>query len=113
MPERRTVNKSVSAESPELPQTDDLKVAAMIESYEKSSGSLLTPRDLEKLKDFADTYPDGWFEKAIEEYPGKPLSYLEKILESWQKEGPSGKNRKHTRQLRPRDGYTESGNDDV
>ena len=94
-------------------KTNDLKVAAMVEYYEKSIGRVLTPGDLKKLSDFADTYPNGLFEKTVDEYPGKPLSYLEKVMENKQKEGKSGTHRQGTRQLRSREAYTPSPDDDL
>lgn len=62
-------------------KTDDLKVQGMIKSFEEQAGRILTPTDLKQLVDFADTYSEGWFEKALAEYPGKPLSYLGKVME--------------------------------
>jgi len=73
------------------PITDDLKVAAMIKYYEEVAGRVLTPNDLKNLADFADNYPDGWFEKAVDEAVKNnaraPIRYIEKILESWKTEG--------------------------
>ena len=70
---------------------DDLKVAGMIKYYEDTARRMLTPKDLENLKDFADNYPDGWFEKAVDEAVKNnakaPIRYIEKILESWKTEG--------------------------
>ena len=106
MPDHQTINRSITTNYPEQD-----RVATMVEYYEKKVGKTLTPIDYEKLKDFADTYPDGWFEKAIDEHPDKPLSYLEKVMESRQKEGASGTHRKGSRQLRPRDSYTPSSNE--
>ncbi len=72
------------------PVTDDLKVPGMIKYYEDELGRTLTPTDLEKLKDFADTYPDGWFEKAVneakEKKPRAPMKYIEQILVTWQEQ---------------------------
>ncbi len=78
----------------ELPEAeeDGLKVTSMISCYEDELGRVLTPMDLDKLKDFADTYPDGWFEKAVEEVKGSkepikaPMRYIEKCLLNWEKE---------------------------
>lgn len=71
---------------------DDLKVASMIKYYEENIGQILTPNDLEKLKDFADTYPDGWFEQAVDEANAHnaktPQRYIEKILETRLKKEP-------------------------
>lgn len=70
---------------------DDLKVAGMIKYFEDTARRMLTPKDLENLKDFADNYPDGWFEKAVDEAVKNsaraPIRYIEKILESWKTEG--------------------------
>ena len=70
---------------------DDLKVAVMITYYESETGRTLTPPELEKLKDFADNYPDGWFEKAVGEAKKNnaksPVRYIEKIMENWLAEG--------------------------
>lgn len=69
--------------------TDDFKVAAMIDYYEKNMGRTLSNMDLDKIKDFADHYPDGSFEKAVDEAKSKqvrsPMRYIESILEAWQK----------------------------
>ena len=74
---------------------DDLKVADMIKLYEDEIGRTLTPADLERLKDFADTYPDGWFEKAVAEVKNSketiksPMKYIDKVMETWKTEGVS------------------------
>jgi len=71
-------------------KTDDLKVAGMIKYYEEQTGRILTPNDLERLVDFADNYPDGWFEKAVDEAvinnARTPIRYIEKIMENWRAE---------------------------
>lgn len=72
----------------------DFKIAKMIKYYEEAIGKTLTPNDLEKLKDFAEHYPDGSFERAVDEAvrnkAGSPVSYISRILEHWQqKEGPT------------------------
>ena len=74
-------------------KAEDTKVAGMIEYYEAELGRTLTPGDYDRLADFADRYPDGWFEKAVEEAKSHdakaPMRYIEKILESWrEKEEP-------------------------
>ena len=75
----------------EIAETDDLKVAGMMKYYEDNARRMLTPNDLMHLKDFADHYPDGWFEKATDEAVKNnaraPIRYIEKILESWKTEG--------------------------
>ena len=68
------------------------KVAGMISYYEDELGKTLTPTDYEKLKDFADQYPDGWFEKAVDEVKSSPkairspVSYIGTIMERRLKE---------------------------
>ena len=68
-------------------RTDDLKIAAMIKLYEEKTGRTLTPTDYERIKDFADHYPDGWFEKAVDEAvknnARSPMRYIEKTMEHW------------------------------
>ena len=67
----------------------DPKLAAMVKCYEDNI-NLVTPMIFERLKDIADTYPEGWFEKAIEETVTsgkKSLKYTEAILERWKAEG--------------------------
>ena len=64
-------------------KTDDLKVATMIKAYEDEAKRTLTPHDVDILIDFADNYPDSWFERALTDYPGKPLNYLGKVMENW------------------------------
>ena len=63
----------------------DPNLAAMVKYHEEKLG-LLTPTAFEKLKDIADNYPEGWFEKATDEAcaQGKRnLSYIEGILKNW------------------------------
>ena len=111
----------VKQPEPEPVKTDDLKVAAMVDYYEKNSGRVLTPRDIDKLVDYADTYPDGWFEKAVDEAvknnAKSPMSYIGKVMETWQQEAKSGTHRRGTRKgasrLKERDNYTPSGNEDL
>lgn len=82
-----TLDIKVEATKREQIKTDDFKVAGMIKYYEDNLGRMLTPNDLDKLKDYADTYPDGWFEKAVDEakiHGAKaPMRYMEKIMETW------------------------------
>ncbi len=86
--EKRELNRTAGRISAEKrgfkPPGND--IAKMIKHYEDTVGKTLTPTDLDKLKDFADNYPEGWFEKALAEHPGKPLSYLGKVMESWKVE---------------------------
>lgn len=89
------VESKAEDKSKEEIKTDDLKVAGMITYYEKELGRTLTPTDYERLKDFADTYPDGWFEQAVDEAVKNkavaPMPYIEKIME---KKLADGKHRK-------------------
>ncbi len=90
---KHIVEPKAADKTQEESKTDDLKVAGMIKYYEEELGRTLTPTDYERLKDFADNYPDGWFEKAVDEAKNNnaksPMRYIEKILESWkEKEEP-------------------------
>ena len=80
-----------AATTTEAIDPDDLKVAGMIKYYEENAGRMLTPNDLMHLNDFADTYKDGWFEKAVDEAVKNkaraPIRYIETIMESWKVEG--------------------------
>jgi len=75
----------------EVGKTDDLKLAGMISYYEQCTGRTLTPTDFEKLKDFAANYPEGWFEKAVDQAvknnARSPMSYIGRILEHWKQDG--------------------------
>lgn len=88
-------------------RTDDLKVAAMIKYFEDEAGRVLQPFDLVRLVDFADNYPDGWFEKAVDEAVKNnariPMRYIEKIMENWLSEGvnPLGRSRAKAHQGQP------------
>ncbi|GAH42947.1 unnamed protein product, partial [marine sediment metagenome] len=76
----------------------DPKLGAIAECFEENIG-MLTPALFERLKLIADTYPEGWFEKAVEEacgYGKRNLGYIEKILERWSKEGLSPSKTKRT-----------------
>jgi DnaD/phage-associated family protein len=67
----------------------DPKLAAIVKSYEDNIG-VLTPALFERLKDITDTYPEGWFEKAVDEacrHNTRKLGYIEAILERWEREG--------------------------
>ncbi len=86
-----TMNGTSQVSSPKTDKTDDLKVAGMIKYYKNELGKMLTPLELDKLKDFADTYPDGYFEKAVNEVKAKkniksPIPYMGKIMENRLKE---------------------------
>ena len=74
-------------------ETDDLKVASMIRYYEDELGRMPSVPDLQNMVDFADNYPDGWFEKAVDEVKNSPktirspMSYIGKVMETWKVEG--------------------------
>ena len=74
----------------EVREDIDAKLAAMIKYYEEEIGHPLTPMDYENIKDFAATYPDGWFEKAVDEAKKRkvkaPIRYIEKCMLNWQQE---------------------------
>ncbi|KKN74756.1 hypothetical protein LCGC14_0387980 [marine sediment metagenome] len=79
--------------APPITVASGAKIKGMIKYYEEQLGKTLTPRDLDKLKDFADNYPDGWFEKAVDEAKNSkepiksPMSYFGKIMETWHTNG--------------------------
>lgn len=76
----------------------DPKLGAIAKCFEENIG-ILTPALFERLKVIADTYPEGWFEKAVEEacaYSKRNLGYIEKILERWSKEGIGSSKTKRT-----------------
>jgi len=67
----------------------DDKLKGMIAFYESEIG-MVTPGLLERIKDASNTYPDGWFEKAVAEavlYGSRNLKYIETILERWHTRG--------------------------
>ena len=81
----------------------DPKLATMVRCYEENMG-VITPMIFERLKDITDTYPEGWFEKAIEEtvLSGKrSLRYAEKILERWKAEGVNPTSIKRSKKSEP------------
>ncbi len=92
---RKHIVESKSEDKTKLEvKTEDTKIAGMIKYYEAELGKMLTPGDYDKLVDFTDTYPEGWFEKAVDEAKGHdvkaPMRYIEKILENWrEKEAPA------------------------
>ena len=71
----------------------NVNLPVMIKHYEGELGKMLTPPDFEKIKDFIDNYPDGWFKKAVDEVKNSPkaihspMSYIAKVMESWKVEG--------------------------
>ena len=71
-------------------------LAAITKVYEENIG-IITPMVAEKLKDIAERYPPGWFKDAVAEAVEanvRKLSYIESILERWEREGykaPRGK----------------------
>jgi len=93
-----------------LPVEDpDPALAKVVKCYESNIG-IVTPIIAERLKDIARTYPEGWFDKAVEEacISGKrSLKYIERILERYQQEGlnplketSSGTHKGHNKEAR-------------
>ncbi len=109
---------SVPDEKPasKLPVIVDDKLKDLVTCYEDNI-AIATPMVVERLKDSCDRYPDGWFQKAVEEavrQSKRSLAYVEAILKRWETEGINpfketerGKSRKGSRQLISRDKYTE------
>ena len=72
-----------------LPVIVDDKLKALVDCYE-SDIAIATPMVVERLKDSCDRYPDGWFQKAVEEavrQSKRSLAYVEAILKRWESEG--------------------------
>ncbi|MCK4788081.1 MAG: DnaD domain protein [Desulfobacteraceae bacterium] len=73
-------------------QSDDIldaNLAAIHKCYEDNIG-ILTPILADQLQDISDTYPEGWFEKAVAiacEKNARNLKYISKILQRWLVEG--------------------------
>jgi DnaD/phage-associated family protein len=69
-----------------LPKEGD--IARMIELYEQRIGRIMTPPELEILKDIADNYDMESFEKALDLAKGKksPIKYIARVLENWKQE---------------------------
>jgi len=88
---KHIVEHKAEDKTPAEIKTDDLKVAGMIKYYQDQLGRMLTPHDYNNLVDYADNYPDGWFEKAVDEAAKNnartPMRYIEKIMENWREEG--------------------------
>lgn len=91
--------------SSKLPVIVDEKLKGLVDCYE-SNIAIATPMVLERLKDICDQYPDGWFQKAVEEAvrnSKRNLAYVEAILKRWESEGinpfeekkKSGSHKKH------------------
>ena len=67
----------------------DPKLAAIATLYEQNIG-ILMPGIADKLKWIRDTFPDGWFQAALQEaleYNKRSLAYITTILERWKVEG--------------------------
>lgn len=83
----------------------DPRLVGMVKIYEDEIG-ILTPNLLEELKDILNTYPEGWFEKAVKEavtQNARKLSYIKKVLENWHKDGINGgTHRRDNRQSTPK-----------
>ena len=82
---------------------EDLKVAVMIKYYEDELGRMPSVADLQNTVDFADNYPEGWFEKAVDEVKNSkdriqsPMPYIAKILENWKTEGVNPFDKRRTK----------------
>jgi len=72
------------------------KVSLLVKTYEENIG-MMTPMILEELKDIAQVYPDGWFEKAVNEsvkQNKQNLKYVLAILRRWKVDGVSSSKNK-------------------
>jgi len=105
---------------------DDLKVSLMQSLWEEKIGKQLTPKIADTLVEISTTYPDDWYEKAIDEvlkmretdYVQDPLNFITACLENWQFNGrPStggkGNGKTKDNKLPARGSYTPSENDEV
>ena len=87
----------------EMREEEQGKISTMIKYYEDNTGRMPTPADLEKMIDFSDHYPDGWFEKAVDEVKNSkdpinaPIRYIERILENWHTEGVNPFDKRRTK----------------
>ncbi len=88
-------------------------IPRMIKYYEEQLGKTLTPPQLEKLKDFAATYPEGFFEKAVDEVKNSkepirsPMPYIERIMENRKTEGVNPFDKRRTRSHKQESNTTE------
>jgi DnaD/phage-associated family protein len=89
-----------------MPDSDRVPISLTVERpnvfnlYEANIGPL-TPMIAETIMDAEETYPVEWIEKAIQiavENNARSWRYIEKILQSWQENGPDGKNRQTTQE---------------
>ena len=87
----------------EMREEEQGKISSLIKYYEDNAGRIPTPADLEKMIDFSDTYPEGWFEKAVDELKkskdpiNMPMRYIEKIMENWKAEGVNPFDKRRTK----------------
>lgn len=107
---RRTVNMpSQPGTPPALEPIEDAtegepKVKTMVEYFGEHIGRMLTPTELIKLNEFATEYPDGWFEKAVNEVENSPepikapIPYIAKVLDTWKAQGGTESGVKKNRQ---------------
>lgn len=99
-------------------QSDDAKIASMMKTYEEKTGQMLTPNQLEQLKDMADNCTFEEFNDALEITVNKkvksPMPYIAKILESkidqvaGANDGTSGRHSKATEIARLKDSVGKS-----
>ena len=83
-------SSTVEVVPPTRPDIVGERVARNITLFEDLAGRLATPNELDSIKDDTDKYPEGWFEKAVEEakkHGKRSLRYIEVILERWHNEG--------------------------
>lgn len=73
-------------------------IAEMIKLCEDKTGRLMTPPELEILKDIADNYPMEDFEKALNLAAKKksPMTYIARVLENWKQEKQPAKPARRT-----------------
>ncbi len=83
--------KPIKAEPEKVDTSEflDPVFAKMITHFEQEVGHL-TPVGVENIKDMRDHYPEGWFEKAVDEavrQNHRSMSYIQAILRRWDEEG--------------------------
>ena len=87
--EGRSPSKEDTKPASKLPVIVDDKLKNLVTCYEANI-TIITPMVVERLKDICDRYPDGWFQKAVEEavrQSKRSLAYVEAILKRWEREG--------------------------
>lgn len=82
-------DKRGSGGEKEKAEAGDRKMAVIAKLYEENIG-MITPGIADRLKWIRDTFPDGWFEAAVQEaleHNARSLAYITSILERWGREG--------------------------